>query len=405
MALSSLTGALDGPSNVSNLSYTNIKSKYYDFASPQICITMGNKPLRTKGKELVINEIRVELSAGYEASMASFRIYNAYNESTGRFEYDTLKTVLMLGTSVSIDMGYFEVYEPVFVGFVAGIVFGYEYETLPYIEVTAMDIKGIMMGGNYANSCKATSYGKAVKEILSKTGYEKLKSDGGITAIDVEDTPDAAQSDAQKKESNYTIELVAESDYEFVVKAAKKFNYDFFVDRGKVVFRKAKRDPSILMTLGTGMGMVTFRVEYSLTGLIGNIEARSMDVGGGKVITAKDSYPSSGQVISSGGKAKSLVGGGSKVYIDPTIHSQSQAEDRVAFLKEKMSYRLGKLEADCVGIPELIPGRFIKITGLGAPVDNEFYLTEVEHRYTNEEGFYTRITGVSNQMASNTKGG
>ena len=37
-----------------------------------------------------------------------------------------------------------------------------------------------------------------------------------------------------------TVEMVAESDYEFVVKAAKKYNYEFFVSGGNVYFRKAK---------------------------------------------------------------------------------------------------------------------------------------------------------------------
>ena len=54
--------------------------------------------------------------------------------------------------------------------------------------------------------------------------------------------------------------MVAESDYEFVVKAAKKHNFEFFTECGQVYFRKAKSDTSILMEIGPATGMHSFDV-------------------------------------------------------------------------------------------------------------------------------------------------
>ena len=120
-----------------------------------------------------------------------------------------------------------------------------------------------------------------------------------------------------------------------------------------------------------------------------------MDPGKGEVITASSSF---NNTISTANKAKQLVGKGAKVYLDASISSKEEAEARVNSLMEQMSYRLGSLEADCVGIPDLVPGRFIEISGMGTPVDNQFYLTSVIHDFTSDGGFRTQIKGCAAKL-------
>jgi len=376
------------------LSYQDLQNKYLDFNHPRAVVYLGDKMFSNTGDDMLLNDIHVELTSGFEASVASFRIYDVYNTKTGKFRFDDMKKQVMMGNSVTITMGYLDKFETVFVGFVSGVAFGYELESLPYIEVTAMDVKGVMMGGNYANQLKATTYSAAVKEILNRTGEGKLKQLGGITDIAVSNTPDAELSlgGGVKKSSPITVELVNESDYEFVVRAAKRYNFEFFVDRGKVLFRPAKQDTSVLMEIGAGRGLQTFHIQYSITGVVGKIEARAMDPGKGEAISASSRF---NNTISTANKAKQLVGRGTRVYVDASISSKEEAESRVAALMEQMSYRLGSLEARCVGIPDMVPGRFIKVSGMGAPVDNQFYLTSVTHDFTSETGFSTQIQGCA----------
>ena len=381
-----------------NLTYKQLQMKYSEMAFPRALVELGGKQFENKAGDMFINDIHVELSAGFEASVASFRIYNVFDSEEGCFRFEEIKKQVVIGKSVTIKLGYHQTLETVFVGFVAAVSFCYDEGEIPYIEVNAMDLKGIMMGGKYAYQCTAKDYGSAVREILQRTAYEKLKSSGGFTDISVDDTSDKKPSADKNKESDYTIEFVSESDYEFIVKAAKKFNYEFFIDRGKVYFRKAKSNNSTLMTLKSGAGLVSFRVEYSLTGLVAEIEARAMDAGQGKIIKSKQKYPDAGESISTASTAKGLLGGGSKVVIDPTIRTQSDADARAASLKEEMSYRLGVLEGICIGMPDLVPGRFIKLDGLGSPADNKFYLTEVVHDLNDISGFRTKITGKANKI-------
>lgn len=392
MALSTLSSAAGG----SQLTYEKLQEKYLDFGHPRASVLLGGKVFDSVGAGMAVNDIHVEVTSGYESSMASFRLFDVYDPNSGKFFFDKVKSQVVMGNSVTIRLGYLDALETVFVGFVSGVAFGCEPDGLPYIEVNAMDVKGVMMGGSYAAALKATTYSAAVQEVLDRTGAGRLKQMGGITDTEISKTPDAeGVSSGPSRSSPLSVEMVGESDYEFVVRAAKRYNYEFFVDRGKVIFRPAKKDTSLLIKMGTRTGLRGFHIEYSLTGVVGKIEARAMDTGKGEVISAQSKF---NNTLSTGSKAKQLMGKGSKIYLDSSITSREEAESRVASLMEQMSYRLGSLEADCVGIPDLTPGRFIEVSGLGAPADNQFYLTTVTHDFTGENGYCTRITGCAAQI-------
>lgn len=397
-ALGGVAGALGGP----QLSYAGLQEKYYGFSNPRASVVLGGRALDSAGKGMVVDEVHVELTSGYEASMASFRIYDVFDPSSGQFFFSRLKKEALLGNSVELSLGYLDRLERVFVGFVSGVAFGFESQDLPYIEITALDVKGVMMGGSYAAALTAATYSAAVKEVLQRTGEGRLQQMGGITEPpDVSSTPDADLPDLTAKSSPITVEMVGESDYEFVVRAAKRFNFEFFVDRGKVIFRPAKSDASVLMKLSNGAGLRSFRMEYSLNSVVGKIEARAMDPGAGKVISSSSSF---NNTLSTAGKAKQLMGKGAKVYVDASIQSREDAEARVKSLMEKMSYRLGSLESDSVGIPDLLPGRFVEVEGFGTPVDNRFYLTAVTHDFSSDGGFVTQLRGCADQVRTGLDG-
>jgi hypothetical protein len=375
--------------------FAALKKKYGGFYYPRAAVEFGGAPFQDKSGRMVINEISVELTSGYEASVAVLRIYGVYSPQTGKFEYDGLKKQVLLGNTLTLKFGYLEALETVFTGFVAGVNFVYSEGEIPYVEVTGMDIKGLMMSGCYAEQLAASSYGEAVREILRKTAYERLQSNAAVTKIAVSDTPDKKKGSGDKGAGAYTVEMASESDYEFVVKAAKRFNYEFFTDRSAVYFRKAKSNAEILLTIGIAEGLLDFDVGYSITGVAETVEALSVDAGTGKLISARKKFTNN---LSVGSYAKKLISKSRHVYIDPTIVSKEHAEARTASLLETMSYRLGALNCTCIGIPELQPGRFIRLQGLGSPVDNKFYLTSVVHAITSETGYRVKLSGCADAV-------
>ena len=371
--------------------YEDLKMKYNHFQHPTIFLTVDGKKLSKSDYELVVSDMEIELTSGYEASIASFCLYNTFDNETAHFQTEEIKKYILIGSGVEIAIGYQEEVRQVFNGFISKVSFFYEAGEMPGIRVTAMDVKGVMMANRYSRQLTASSYGEAVKEILNRGPYIGMTSSRLIQGIEVSDTPDKTlDPTGTSKVTDRTIEMVGESDYEFVVKAAKKYNYEFFTECGVVYFRKAKHNAELVMEMGPADGLRSFDVEYDVTGLVETIKARSTDVGKGRVIEAKQKL---NQKISMGNKAKKLIKNSEKVYLDATINSKEEADYRVASLMEEMSYRFGSLQGSCVGMPEIMPGKFLRLKSLGEPVENKFYLEKVIHRIDSNRGFETVFYG------------
>lgn len=383
--------------------YADLKTKYDSFQHPVIVLTINGKDFAKNKSGFIVSDIEVELTCGYEASIATFTLYNVFDKDDSTFRIKDAKPYILLGSSVEIALGYEKQARGIFCGFISRVNFVYEAGDMPGIRITAMDVKGVMMANNYSRQLTATSYGEAVKEILNKNAYMRMSNQQIIKSLIISDTPDKPLAPpTPPKTSDRTIEMVAESDYEFVVKAAKKYNYEFFTECGNVYFRKAKSNNEIVMEMGPAEGLRSFDVEYDITGLVETIQARSTDVGKAQLIQAKRKFNNK---ISLGNKAKAYIKKTEKVYLDATVTSQQEADYRVQSLMEEMSYRFGSLECDCIGMPELLPGKFLKIKGLGYPPENEFYLVRAVHKISDDRGYETKLYGKAASIGSNLGGG
>lgn len=367
--------------------FESLEKKYSLFQHPVVVALVNDKNISGKNG-FTVSDLVIDLTSGFEASTAELSLYGVYDIDKGQFQFDKVKKYILLGSRLDLYLGYGDQARQVFTGAITRVNFLYEKSGAPCIRLTAMDVKGVMMSGCYSKQLKADNFADAVTEILNRTAYEKLKSTQIIKGVYVTETPDKlrkAMSGGGMTVSSQSVEMVAESDYEFVVKAAKKNNYEFFTECGNVYFRKAKADQSVLISIGPDTGLRSFDISYDVTGLTEKVTVRSMDVAKGQVISAQKKFSAK---ISQGSAAMAMLKGSEKVYIDPSVTSKEEAEERAASLMEQISYRYGSLRCEMIGIPELLPGHFVEVSGLGTGVDNTFYLSRVRHIMT-EDGDYT----------------
>ena len=366
--------------------YDDLRKIYHNFEHPVAVVKLGDKNFADNKNSWILNDIEVELTCGFEASIATFCIYNTFSKYTTTFEFENLKKYIRLGVQAEIGLGYLDQTKKVFMGVITRVEFVYENEEQPFVRVTAMDVKGIMMSCRFAKQLKADNYSDAVKEIFTRDAYHKMQQYGMLT-LAVDDTPDMQSSG---KDRAKTIEITNESDYEFVVRAAKRYHYEFFAHCDTVYFRKAKKNKEILMELGPGSGLLGFGIGYDIAGLAEQVEVRGTDPGKAGVIEAKQKIK---RKVSTGSHAKALLKGSAKVYMDASVASKTEAQARAEFLAEQTAYRFGSADCKSVGIPELVPGRYIRIHSLGTAVENIFYLQTVRHIMRQEEGFRTYLEG------------
>lgn len=376
--------------------YQQLKKKYCEFIYPMVTLQVGDRNFADNRDGLVLTDVSVELSSGTEASAASFSVYGVYDMEEGQYSFSKFRSYVQLGSTVTVSMGYGGVMEEIFVGFVAQTRFVRSDRDIHHVEVTAMDVKGLMMVNSYARQMTAGNYGDAVKEIFRKPMYQKMSADGICRSVHVEDTPDKTGGQDHQVTS-YTVEMVSESDYEFIVKAAKRFNYEFYVDTGAVFFRKAKQtEEECLLEIGMDKGLRSYDITYDITGLVRSVEVRGMDTAKAEMVSDVQKVSNK---ISTGNKAKALIGQSEKNVIDAAAISKEQAQYRARAMMEDISYRFGSLECTCTGLPELKPGHFIRLTGLGEPCDNRFYVTRTRHDISDDGGYLTHITAIAASLA------
>lgn len=389
--------------------FEKLKTDYGNFEAPKAQVTVGGMTFNgedKKTKELFVNNISVELTSGYEASIATFSIYNMFDVLNGVFDISKIKNAICLGNPVSISLGYAPLIKPVFTGFVSEVNFVSNSEEATAVRITAMDAKGAMMANRYSRQLTAKYYSDAVKEILDKPVYGSVISeykidaspDGGKAASkggapSVPPVPTAGNEDKTK-----TIEMVDESDYEFILKAAKKFGYDFYISNGQVIYRKPKSSTQTLLSLKIGKGLTGVDLGYSMIGITNFVEARSTDAGKASGILKKLPV---GVKFPYGSAGTKLIKNSKKVYIDPTIMSAEDANLRAQSLVEDMKYRFIQVECDCVGLPDILPGDFIELTLIKGSV-TKCYITEVKQTMSTDDGYHVVFRAKADKISDDT---
>ena len=375
-------------------SYSDLESEYNQFSNPIVQVFVDGVDMRGNQGGVAISDVLIDLTCGFEAGQASYSLYDCYNYKTTRFEYSKISNFVVMGSQVKIALGYGSVTREVFRGIIVRVEFVVDDTEAPHVRVTAMDVKAIMMANHYHKRMNSDSYSGAVKEIFNQNLYMELKGPTGVISdLSISDTPDVY--DIPTGESDRTIEMVGESDYEFIVRSAKKFNYEFFCVGGNVIFRSARADTSTLINISNSAKVFALNVGYDITGLVNKVVVRGLDAGMAKVIQGQSM---NGNKISSRPIAKKMLSESQYVYVDPTVTSIADAQRRSWYLSDTMAYRFGSLDLEIMGLPEIIPGRFINLTDFGSTISNEFYVTSVQHRMPVTGRYTTKIIGKAPKL-------
>lgn len=350
-------------------SYKTLNGKYYSFRAPTIEIEIGGTKL-VSGKKLQIRELEIDLTSGYEASGCVFYIAGEYEPKNTDFSKDI--KVLQIGEEVKASIGYIKT-ENVFQGYINRIDYEFGTEQEAYqIRVECIDVKGLLMKSRRLEFFAEKSLDKVVSSILGQQPVSSYISGKQIDSCPQEDIPLRAN-------------MLTE--YELIVEQAEKIGYEFFVVQGKVYFREKEKVSSAIMKLSPKHGILNARLTLSGQSLFKTAEIRSIDEESAKVITGKANI--SGK-FSKGGSGSKLLGSSKQVFYEAGIKDAAEAQKRAKVRVEKAAEEFGILECECIGIPEIGPGRFVEIEGLADIVDQKYYITQVQHIF-DSEGFKTRF--------------
>lgn len=368
-------------------SFDDLESKYAQFYAPGYAIFVDETNLLQQN----IAFRKIEVTSRFGASdTCKFTITNAFDLVARKFKW--LDDYFTIGKTLEVQMGYVDKLETVFVGIITSVTFDYPSGADPELVIEGMDATFLMMQGKHSNTWNEKKHSDIAKEI------------GGnyVSTLKVDDTDTQYESYSQQNTD----------DYKFLSELAQTNGYEFFIVGKTMYFRKPFQNTAAVTTLTWGKNLMSFSPKFDISSLVGSVTVRGRDIKQQQEITAtsqsssatgawSDKVSSLMQTI--GKKVKEEI-----VYTNLTTTAEVQAMANVLLEERAREYLSGK--GTCLGLPELIAGRYIQLEFVGPEFSKPVFLSTVNHKIDNT-GFITSFTvgggksAVEKLVASSDKEG
>lgn len=344
-------------------SYDSLVNKYANFHVPVIRLYVDGTDV-VQDMLLSIESLEISLSLS-SPSTAVIRLNDIYDLETRSFD-SKVKNKFKLGTVVEVGIGYVSETQKVLKGFVASL--GCEFGKHICLVVTVADVRMLMISNGVHHVLHDVSnYSDAVNTVLGE--YSKLCT----AEIDATD-------DQLEKPLSQT-----SSDYDFITKeliGAGRCEREFLVICGKAYFRKPHGKAGPICSIELGRELQEFQMESIYTDL--KVDVIGYNQQEQSIVTASATAKSA--------EAQTSLMTKTPVHniVDPEVDTQNKADVRAQSYADGQIAAGQKGKGTCVGLPELIPGRFVEITMLEEMANKKYYITNVTHRI-GEMGFVTEF--------------
>ena len=330
--------------------YEELANKYGNFFVPAVRLYVNGKEVSQDiTRHITAVQVSLSLSA---AGAAVVHFAGIYDRQKRTFDSD-VKSKFKLGTIVEVGLGYGSEVTKVLKGFVA--LLRADFQEDPGIAVTIMDVRRLMMTSGVSEVLhEAKNYSDVVKKILQD--YSKL------CKPEIDATNDKLEDPVSQKAT----------DYDFIAgDLARRCGREFFVLGDKAYFRKPRKETSSVMKLEYGKDLLSFRSESSYLDL--QIQVSGYNQQEQKKITAS-------AAAKSGESQTSLM---SKTPVscvtDPQADTQDKARVRAEAIASMVKASAQRAGGTCIGLPEIVPGRFLEVVKLEDMANRKYYVTSVTH--------------------------
>ena len=353
--------------------YTDLQKKYGGFIAPHFTVYLDGKKLPCD--EHNISELEVEINGDGTAGGCSFSVQDVYIYGTNTWD-NAIVQQLVPGAEIKIVGGYGKdekkSQKELFYGYVDDFTVEFSAETPPTLKVNGIDGLGYLM------NCRQPIYGgKETPTNIIETILKKAVSAGFAKSVSV------------GRLDPFQVPLVKEQvdDWRFLKLMARRCGATLMVVDGEMIFNTEEVSKEIL-TLTLGESLVRFSRRLDLSHQVGEVEIYGRDVNQ-KPIHAKVNTVTVGD--SSYDSAAEMVPAFKKASLrEYSEFARTEEECRKLAQNRLNGIAMGFVSGDgqCVGIPELIPGRYLKIDGSDKSINGLYYLTKVRHVFS-EAGYHT----------------
>ena len=336
----------------------SLENKYGNFIVPAVKIKSSGSEL-VSSLDLTVTEMQVMLSLD-AAGMPVIKISDAYDIVKHEFS-SKIKNAFKLGTVMEIEAGYLSATTKIFKGYVAGL--GCEFSDIPCLVVKLMDVRKLMMtSGVRRQLYEEKNYSDVFKKVMGN--YSKLCS------VECDATSDNLTSPVSQ----------SSSDYDFVTQeliAGVKSDREFFVLADKAYFRTPQKNKTPIMKLELGKELLNFSMmsDYLDT----EINYMGYDPINCKSLSAKVKAKTSDKY------SPVLSPTPSQFFFDPDADTEAKVKQRAQAAARNEEMNLCFASGEMIGLPEIVPGRYLQISALDEMADKKYYISEVRHTIADEQ--------------------
>lgn len=342
--------------------YDELMQAYDNFQIPAIAVYVNNdnKDILS-AKKIAVESMQLTLSVE-QASGLSLHIIDVFD-----MESHSIKTVIKesfsVGTIIELAMGYGSNLTTVFKGYVTE--YKTVYQDMIMVSIVAVDLRKLLMSNRRKQyKYAANTYSKIFSNILSnyKNLYDTLHIDA------VEEQEELMQND---------------SDYNFIRRElCHKANRDFFVFGGDVYFKERDDSEDAFIELQWGNNLQSFQKGKTYCNeqlkVYSCQENKTVSMLSTNVRTEKDTPSLTTEALIEEWEIE-------KGIDDKTLQNWLDKKT------DKKRAQSESITGSLVGLPEIVPGRYIKISGVDSDDEGIYYIREVCHSY-GSDGFTTQFT-------------
>lgn len=196
-------------------------------------------------------------------------------------------------------------------------------------------------------------------------------------------------------ESHAQIEQNQQSDIELVKTLADRNHFEFYVDADRVLhFAEPDFRPGDLPTLRWGESLFSFKPEANLAAQVSAVEVYGWDPARKCAIVGKASAGEEAGLdpkrLSGGQRLRDALNRETVLQVRQPVFTEAEAKRRAQALLDDHAKQFLTGEADCIGLPDLLPDRNVTLANLGSPFSKTYYIQQTTHK-VDGSGYRTRV--------------
>ena len=274
------------------------------------------------------------------------------------------------GAVCSFSVGYGKNLTEVFCGFLYDALWSDPlHGTLTLLEAVFLDVRGRLMLTSCADAGAQRAMSQMIRDILNQDccGMAKKKT-----------------IDPVPKDWDLPALRPGPSDYAVLCAAADFLCYEFYAFADELYFGKPRPESGPVLTFDGPNGLVSLKRRRTLAGQCAAVAVGGTDDSGERLYSRQARRKDSGFGT---GKMSGVLSG-DFYQPEPFVRTMAQAQYLSKARMEWRQRQSGGLIGKSVGLPELRPGRFVKVTDLTKPLNGTYYVHTVRH-ILDETGFET----------------